>query len=276
MGTSQSSSGSPSGVPMVPPWVPEAPDGDPDAENQPEDDGTSEQQPDVPVPTAPSRRFYPARLNLGKFARSGSTADMRKGVGHYVKKGLGGARTATRRFGGTARTAGSLYGVLSAAAAGQAASPGSPFDPALLEGRSAEEVLDVLVETVRPIDGTQDTEATRFAINDALSELLAQYPEANLLDLSEEQRLFTIERYIAFDVFIRFDLDVGQHLRDSAPGVTVELARLREVKAYIRETVAATFRRIRDSAQSLNQAKIVGITRETLNDAFEVFEGYLT
>ena len=33
------------------------------------------------------------------------------------------------------------------------------------------------------------------------------------------QRLFAIERYIALDVFERFDLDVGKHLRENAPAL---------------------------------------------------------
>lgn len=285
MGTSQSSSGSPSGVPMVPPWAPDPvpPDdgaqGDEGADDQNGDAADDTQQPaspPPPIPVAPTGRFGPARRDLGSFARSGSTEDMRKGVGHYVGKGLGGSGTAARRFGGTARTAGSLYGALSAASAGQPAAPGSPFDPALLRGHSADEVLDALVEAVRPVDGTQDTEASRYAINDALSDVLSRYPDADLLNLTEEQRLFAIERYIALDVFNRFDLDVGKHLRENAPGVAAELARFREVKNYICETVAAAFRKARGAAQALDARRIGGIVRASLQETFEVFEGYLS
>ncbi len=270
MGTSQSSSGSPPGVPMVPPWVPDsvAP------ESADGEDGNAQQP--APVPIAPSGRFGPARTSLGSFARTGSTDDMRKGVGHYVGKGLGGARTATRRFGGTARTAGSLHDALSAVSAGQPAAPGSPLDPALLQGRSADEIMDAVVEAVRPVDGTQDTEASRHAINDALSDVLNRYPDADLLNLTEEQRLFVIERYIALDVFNRFDLDVGKHLRANAPSVAAELARFREVKTYIRETVSASFRKARTAAQAIDSRRISGIGRATLQETFEVFEGYLS
>jgi len=282
MGTSQSSSGSPPGVPMVPPWVPDpvAPESADGAGDDGADDADGDAQQPVPqaapVPIAPSGRFGPARTSLGSFARTGSNDDMRKGVGHYVGKGLGGARTATRRFGGTARTAGSLYGALSAVSAGQPAAPGSPLDPALLQGRSADEIMDAVVEAVRPVDGTQDTEASRHAINDALSDVLNRYPDADLLNLTEEQRLFAIERYIALDVFNRFDLDVGKHLRANAPGVAAELTRFREVKSYIRETVAASFRKARTAAQAIDSRRISGMVRATLEETFEVFEGYLT
>ena len=286
MGTSQSSTGSPSNAPMVPPWAPNAPEGNGDDQGDPNEGDVGDSidgdvlQPtpatQAPVPMAPRGRFGPARYNLGSFARTGSSADMRKGVGHYVSKGLGGSRTAARRFGGTAQTAGILYGTLSALSSGQPTAQDSPLDPVLLQGRSADEVIAAVVEAVRPVDGTQDTEASRHAINDALSDVLTRFPEADLLDLSEEQRLFAIERYIGLDVFERFDLDVGKHLRENAPSVAAELSRFREVKIYIRETVSASFREARSASRVLDSRRIIGIARSGLQEALEVFEEYLS
>ena len=157
MGTSSSSSGSPSGTPMVPPWVPDPvpppSDGPGDNDAVPPDGDAPDQaapRPAQPVPVAPGARFGGARRRLGSFAHTGSADDMRKGVGHYTRKGLGGSGTAVRRFGGTARTAGALFGALSAAAAGQASGPGNELDPPVLAGRSADEVMSAVVEAVRP------------------------------------------------------------------------------------------------------------------------------
>lgn len=285
MGTSQSSSGSPSNVPMVPPWVPDPvpSDGNGTGDNGDGGDGTtpdggapqSAPPPPKPVPLAPSGRFGPARTSLGSFARTGSTNDMRRGVGHYVGKGLGGSSTGVRRFGGTARTAGSLYGALSAVAARQPTGAGSPLDPTLLSGRSADEIMDAVVEAVRPVDGTQDTEASRDAISNALAELLNRYPDADLLNLSEDQRLFAIERYVALDVYNRFRLDVGKTLQEKAPSATSALSRLKEVRDYIRQTVAASFRKVVSRGQTLSAGRVSGMVREGLRDAFDVFEGYL-
>lgn len=95
MGTSQSSSGSPSGVPMVPPWVPDIPLPALPAEGAPP--GAAPEQgeapepaprtkPRQPIPVAPARRFLGANRNLGDYARSGDSASMRRGLGQYVKK----------------------------------------------------------------------------------------------------------------------------------------------------------------------------------------------
>ena len=167
MGTSQSSRGPSGGVPMVPPWVPDPalpnspPDGDgaapADGDAQDGQQTPSQQQPapEQPAPTpprpspiAPAARFAGARRSLGNFARTGDSADMRRGLRHYVRSGYGGGGTVVRRFGGTASTAGVLYGALSTIAAGQAVSTASPLDPVLLTGRSAREVMDAIVEAV--------------------------------------------------------------------------------------------------------------------------------
>jgi hypothetical protein len=182
---------------------------------------------------------------------------------------------ATRRFGGTARTAGALYGALSSAASGQAAAPGSPFDPALLAGRSAREIMDALVEAVRPADGTQDAEASRLAVKDALSELLNQFPDADLLALSEEQRLFAIERYAAFDVYNRFRLDVGKTIQDKAPSIAAALTRLKDIRDYVKENVSAAMRQVRLAGQTVNARRITQLVSQALGDTFRVFEDYV-
>jgi hypothetical protein len=281
MGTSSSSKGPGAGVPMVPPWVPdvEPPQAVADAAAPPQSDAPT--APEVgpasparqPGPLAPSGRFSGARLALGKFATTGSPRSMKRGLGRYVRSGYGGSGTAVRRFGGTAQTAGVLYGALSSAGRDQASLPGGSLDAAVLAGRSASDVMDAVVEAVRPIDGTQDAEASRAAIKDSLSELLTKFPDAELLDLTEAQRLFAVERYVAHDVYRRFRLDVGKAIQDKAPSAQSGLARLREVKDYIKETVAAAFKKV-GSAAALTRREVGKLVRGALKETFAVFESY--
>ncbi|MFK3889219.1 Qat anti-phage system associated protein QatB [Sphingomonas sp. NPDC079357] len=212
--------------------------------------------------------------SLGDYAGSGDTGAMRRGFGHYARSGYGGSRMAARRMGGTASTAGALGGALAGLAAGQPAAPGSSLDPALLAGRSADEIMDAVVEAVRPVDGTQDAEASRAAIRDALSELLTRFPDADLLNLTPEQREFAIERFTAHDVFRRFDLDVGQTIREKAPSATTALSRLKQARDYVKETVSAAFRKLREAGRTLTAGRISEVVREALRETFEVFEGY--
>ncbi|HEX5701882.1 MAG TPA: Qat anti-phage system associated protein QatB [Pyrinomonadaceae bacterium] len=271
MGTSSSSGGPPSGVPMVPPWVPDIPS----------DETPGAGLPQAPAPTpsptptiAPPNRFGGARRNLGDFARSGDANSLRRGVGSYVRSGYGGAGTAVRRFGGAVSTAGMLYDALALDAADQPVTAGTRIDPVLLRGKTAREVMDAVIEAVQPVDGTQDAEAGRAAIGDALSELLTRFPEADLLNLNDEERMFAVERYVAFDVFRRFDLDLGKTIRDKAPSAATALSRLKQVRDYIKETVAAAFRRLRQAATGVTSRRMEHLVRDALRAAFDVFEAY--
>lgn len=200
---------------------------------------------------------------------------MRRGIGHYVRTGLQGSRSGVQRFGGTATTAGALYNTLSSLASAQSPA-NAQLDRTILAGRSAAEVIAAIVEAVRPVDGTQDGEAGRDAVQRALSATLEQFPDADLLNLTEEQRLFTIERFVAQDVFNRACLDLGKHIQDSAPSASAALARLAEIRDYIRQVISSAFRKLRSAGQPLNAQRAAGMAREALSDALKVFEAEAT
>lgn len=276
MGTSQSSKGPGPNVPMVPPWVDSSPaTGDSAGEDESQSDGDVDGADAAPEtsPIAPNGRWASARSCLRDYANAGGTGAMRNALRHYVRRGYGGARTASRRMGGTAITAASLGNVLRGFAAGEVSTDGG-LDKQLLSGRSTDEVMDAVVEAVRPVDGTQDAEASRAAIRDSLSELLTRFPDANLLELTPEQREFAIERFTAHDIFHRFDLDVGQAIRANAPNVATGLARLKQARDYVKQTVSASFRKLRDAGQSLTSGRIAEVVRDALHETFDVFEAY--
>jgi hypothetical protein len=152
--------------------------------------------------------------------------------------------------------------------------PGSPLDPALLAGRSAKEVMDAVVEAVRPVDGTQDAEAARTSIREALSDVLTRFPEADLLNLDDDQRNFAIERFTAIDVFHRYQLDVGKTIIEKSPSAVTAVSRLKQVRDYVKETVAASFRKLREAGRSLSAGRISRVVRDALRETFLVFEGY--
>ena len=260
MGTSQSSKGPGAGAPIVPPWTPPP---------SPEEPPQGEQE-----PIAPPARFRDARRALGDYARSGDKRDLRRGLSHYVRSGYRGSGVATRRLGGTAATAGVLWGAFAEITSEEGAASGSPLDPVLLEAKTADEVMDAMVEAVRPIDGSLDAEAERASIRDALSDLLSQFPEADLLQLDSVQRSFAIERFTGISVFRRFELDVGKTIQTRAPNATTALARLKEVRDYVQQSVAASFRRLRDNGRDFTSGRIDRVVRDALQETLEVFEAY--
>lgn len=91
---------------------------------------------------------------------------------------------------------------------------------------------------------------------------------------SQTSAPYAIERFAATDVYRRFDLDLGKALRDKAPSAVTALSRLKQVKDYVKETVAAAFRRMRDAGRVVTAGRVNQIVRDALRDTFEVFEGY--
>ena len=262
---------------MVPSWVPSAPDSDESVTEDEAQADTESPVPDTENPTillAPAGRFRPTRVNLGGFAASGNGNKLKRAVGHYVKSGYGGRATAVKRFGGTARLAGALYSALSPGAGDRATPARDALEAAVQAGGPPEKIVTALVEAIRPIDGTQDAEADRKAIADALAELMTRFPDADLLSLTAEQLNMLISRFVAIDVFNRFFLDVGKTIIERAPSVVTGLSRLREAREYIRETVIAAFNKIVSASAALNRSRMVSLVSSALRDAFEVFEGY--
>ena len=278
MGTSQSSKGPGGGVPLVPPWVPDlnspTPPEPPDGQDSPESPPAAELSVS-PTPLARAGRFSAARRSFGSFAHSGDSRDMQRGLGHYTRNGYGGAGIASRRLSRTSATAAMFNRVLEGLSRGSGASGGDvPLDARLFAGKSADEVMNAVVEAVRSIDGSLDAEASRAAILDGLSELFTRFPDADLLNLTDEQRAFAVERYASNDVFRRIQLDIGKTIHDKSPTAAVALARLKQIRDYVKETVAASFRKLRDSGSSLTAGNIERIVRDAIRDTFGVFEGF--
>lgn len=295
MGTSTSSRGPGKDVPLVPEWVPAVP-GQPSppppqpSQPAPAAPGAPSQPPPSappgpppppqppplppPVPKAPPRRFQQARTSLGRFARSGSQDDLRRGLGHYSRSGLGGSSTAARRMGGTAQRAGGLYGVLDALRTGTQIPPEIGLDPAQLAGKSQTEIADLIASALAPVDGTQDSEAARDSVSRSLSELLEADPTADLANLNSTQIDGVVEGYIAHDLAHRIELDVGKAVLDKADSYAEGVERLQEIKSYVRQEVARAFR-ARRGAQPMSRQNAASMSDAILRDTFDIFESYL-
>lgn len=284
MGTSQSSGGPAGGVSLVPPWVPDpsespadASTGDPaegDDQQDPAQGAATQPPPPKPSPIAPKARFRDARRSLGDWARSGGSARLRRGLGHYVQSGLGGASTAARRMGGTARNAGALYGALDSLRSGDAAAP-EGIDPAALAGRPAREAIDFIAQAISPTDGTQDAEASRDSVCAALRELVTREPDVDLSALNEKQIEGVLARYIGHDIARRVELDVGTHLLNAAPTKADAMRRLGEMKDFIQQCVSSRFRARRTDSGPLSRAEATKLASNVIRDTYQVFEEYL-
>lgn len=274
MGTSQSNKGPKAKVRLIPPWVedPEAPLGEPVPDVTPEQD-PSDKPSEGPADSALAQaaRFASARRSLGDFARSGNKAKLRAGVASYVTSGYGGAKTAAQRLASTSVTAGRLFSFLAAPPVAGGPPQPRPADPRLQAGSSARDIIDAVIEGVQTVNGTLDGEASRHAIDAALSELLTQFPHADLLALTPDQLQLVVELYVAQDVFFHIELDVGQALRQQGVSALMLTDRLRQARDYVQSTVSAAFNDLRQLNQALTARNVQAVTQRALERTMEVF-----
>jgi len=264
MGTSVSSKGPGGGIPMVPPWV-----SDPNGAPDPADAATNP----TPVVLAPRARFGGARRAMGDFARSGNPERMRRGLSRYTSRGLGGSAVAAQRMAGAAARSGALFGALRGEG-GTSEVLAALLDTNTLAGRPAMEIVDAIVDVVCPGNGTQDMESSQRAVNDALSDLLDLNPDVDLTALSVDDIDFVLERHLAYEVDNRLRLDIGQAVVRNATTPAAGMERLNEIRDYIVETVAFSFRNRRAQGTTLSATDAAAVSASALRDAYAVFEEY--
>ena len=277
MGTSKSNPGSPSDSPLIPSWVPTFSD----PSNAQSQGGQLPLVKPLQLPSSPPRsklapkgRFSGARRNIGIFAKSGDSNYLKKGICQYVKTGLGGRRTAARRMAATAHTARALNAALFVLSSNQEISTKHPLHQATLRGQSAKNIISYIVEAIRPIDGTQDAEASRASVSQALSEVLNIFPEADLQKLSDEQCDFVIERYVIGDVFRRIELDMSASIRSKARYVSTVARRLEEMRDYVCSAVESAFEKVKSDNRDITRLEILEIVRKVLEETMRIFESY--
>ena len=76
-------------------------------------------------------------------------------------------------------------------------------------------------------------------------------------------------------MLFRSDLDIGRAIREKAPNAAMGLGRLKEVREYVRETVSASFRQLKESGLRLAAGRITQIVQSAIRETFQVFEGYV-
>ncbi|MFO1459470.1 MAG: Qat anti-phage system associated protein QatB [Verrucomicrobiota bacterium] len=293
MGTSASSKGPGSGIPLIPPWVtpvetlPNPIEEDPspstnkgpvptDVENRPaEEDSepTPTNQPEVDRNAQP-RRFAATRRSLGQFATSGNRGDLQRALGHYARSGLGGASSGGARFGNSARIGGSFYNVLDGLRVADGRPGGVGLDRQALLLLPANEVAERIVEAIAPTDGSQDREANREALAHAMSSLLAQDPNVNLLELNAEQIDILVTGFLAEDLWRRIDLDVGQALFEKVDAATA-ISRSEEMRRFVLQTMNASFRQRINDGQALNRSDASVLCASIYKDTLAVFADYI-
>jgi len=285
MGTSTSSAGAGTGASFDPPWlddagagintdyvdVPLSP-GAPPSDDADGTDGGDDNQYQVTPPTgptiAPPRRYQQARGALTRFVRSGSSSDLRRGVSNFVKKGMGGSSRAGIRMRTSAIAASSLGGFLATARDGSDPSINAWVGSIKQRGLSAKETALEVVQRLIPLGGSVDEESARHSMDHAIAHLYEMEPNADIFNLMDDQIANLMAYTVAFEVYNRVQLELGQVFEKLKYAPQLIQNRLGQVLDYIMVVVSRSMEKVRSGCVERTMREIANAA---LQDALTVF-----
>lgn len=277
MGTSTSSGGPKGGSPLDPPWLDDIPTGGgggapPGDGGPPPGDGGP---PPPAGPAAPPGRYRDARRELRRYLETGDRGSLGKALGHYSRRGSGGAAAAASRMRASTKAGAALFSMLSAAASRSNPAISQWVDALRNSGATAEDVANAIVQELSPPGGSADEESLRDSMAVALSELMQDNPGIDLLALGQDDIWALMDFFLAAEVANRVCFDIAQVLERATVEPIVAVQREREMREFIKSEVKAAVRDLRAVTPNPTQAQMESLMQEAVKTTFQVFEGLL-
>ena len=260
MGTSASSNGPGAGVSFDPPWL--------DDVEVPSQQKTEKQN--EPFVLAPRARFSSARRNMGEYVRSGDRDSIRKALGHYSKTGMGGAQNVAKRMRISTNVAANFFNTFQLLREDNEFALGRELKELQSQGANANQIIDAIVSHLCPAGGSLDEISCRDSGTAAISEFLVENPDADLLNLDDDQIWSLTATYLGNEVFNRTQLDIGQAFEKQDVSIEDRVIRLNEMREYIQSEIATQINKLRETAD--NKLDINKLLSDTIRNAFEVYE----
>lgn len=275
MGTSSSSSGPGAGVSFDPPWLNtvDLEVDTPVIENNVENN-ENESQPDElrTNELAPPRRFAGARLNLGKYASSGDKSSLKKALGNYSRKGMGGASNVATRMRASTAAAGGVFELLQDARSRTDSKIRDWVSSLLSRNPSPYEIADEIINQVISSGGTLEEESCRNSMSQAISDLLEINPDLSVLSMDNDSLWMLMEFFMSNEVFNRISLDIGQLFESGKYAPLEAIIRINEMKDYLKSEISAQVTHLRGKVSSPSGQDVNRILQSALKITFEIFE----
>ena len=285
MGTSASSAGAGTGVPFDPPWlddakagidseyadVPLSPGTAPSDDAGSTDGGEDNQNPTM-APSSPAKappgRYQQARAALTEFVKSGSSSDLHRGVSSFVRKGMGGSSRAASRMRASTVAASSLGGFLATARDGSDLGINAWVDSIKNRGLSAKETALEVVQKLIPTGGSVDEDSARHSMDHAIAHLYEVEPNTDIFNLTVDQIANLMAYTVAYDVYNRVQLELGQVFEKLKYSPRLIQNRLGQVLDYVMVVVNRSMEKARagDAPRAMRE-----LANAALKDALTVF-----
>ena len=279
MGTSSSSSGPGAGVPFDPPWLSSVASeiGSP-LEQISGDGAQQEQTPQQAEPVvqpsgiAPPRRFGNARRYMGEYASGGDRAALKKSLGSYSRKGMGGASNVASRMKTSTSAGAGLFNFLQGVRDSSDAGVRDWVNQLTSKNLSAYEVADQIIDQVISTGGSIEEESCRDSMAQAMSELLTINPDINLVNMDNDSIWTVLELFMANEAFNRINLDIGQLFESAKYSPREAVSRMNDMRDYLKSEISAQIQELRTNTSNPTKAEMNTLLQSAIKIAFEVFE----
>lgn len=279
MGTSSSSSGPKGGVPFDPPWLGsvaseigsplEQISGDP---AQP-DQNTQQIEPVAQSgEIAPPRRFSDARRHLGEYASSGDRGFLKKALGSYSRKGMGGASKVASRMRTSTSAGAGLYNFLQGVRDSADTRVRDWVNQITSQNLSAYEVADEIIDHVISTGGSLDEESCRSSMAQAMTDLLTSNPDVDLLNMDSNSIWTVMEQFMAYEAFNRLSLDIGRLFESDRYSPTEAVSRMNDMRDYLKSEISAQIQELRKDISNPTKTEMNSLLQSAIKITFEVFE----
>jgi hypothetical protein len=272
MGTSTASAGPGSGVSLDPPWLDDVAGAVGGEGSVLPVDMEPAVSPPGAVGAALPARYGDARREMGKFLRNGDSEHLRKALGHYSRRGSGGAQAAASRMRASTRAGASLFSFLSSVSQGTSAEARQWIESLQATNPSAEDVVDAIVRELAPAGGSPDEESFRDAMALALHELLRDDTSVDPLRMGANDIWELMKGYLAIEAANRLCFDLGPIFESAQLDPRTVVLREREMRRFLKNEIGLHVDMLRGTAANPTRNQLDAILQEALKMTFELFE----
>jgi len=246
MGTSQSSVGPNGRSPLLPAWV--------------DDSQATTQTPDP-------QRLKGLRQAIGRAIGGGGREDVRKALGHYARKAIGGKHTSVQRLGKITQAGAGLFEIFSDSLQQQYS-----VNLNSLNGQPCDAVINQITELLAGHHG--DSDKIRSAMNIALSEALEGMTTFDEHSISVEVIAKMMICYLTESIFLQIVHDAGKAWNKG--GDLVQISNVEnDLRQLVHEVVDITLApKFTDDVCQLTTEQMQEIQNQVILEIWEEWENY--
>lgn len=272
MGTSTSSMGPGSGISLDPPWLDEVVSNIGGGSSVPLGDDEPLLSPSELSGTAPPARYGDARREFGKYAKNGNNQHLGNALGHYSRRGNGGARALAGRMRASTHAGAALFSFLNAVSQRTSPEAARWVDNLRINTPSADDVVDAVIRELAPPGGSADEESFRDSMGLALSALVKDDPTVDPLSMRVDDIWELMKGFLATEVANRVCFDLGPVFESAQIDVTTVVMRERQMRLFIKNELGMHVDLLRGTNENPTRGQLDSILQETLTMTFELFE----